>query len=50
MSMGDTAQRTVRQICCRFFGRLYNDDAAILDVSQGRIVQDDGKDTAKMTC
>ena len=32
----------------RFFGILYSDDDAILDVSLGGTVQDDGKDGAQM--
>ena len=45
---GNTAQRTVRQMSHRFFGRLYSDDDAILYVSLGGTVQDDGKDGAQM--
>ena len=46
----NTAQRTVRQMRRRFFGRLYSDHDAILDVSLGGTVQDDGKDGAQMMC
>lgn len=33
----------------QFFSRLYNDDA-MLHISPGVIVQDNGKDEAQMTC
>ena len=44
---GNTAQRTARQMRRRFFVRLYSDDDAILYVSLGGTVQDDGKDASR---